>query len=79
MSVTASPPRLLLSNLEKSVLGLMYTEHQPIDRMAVALDREKSQVQEIVMDLIEGGFARKFEKTDKPYFGTTMLGKEAAI
>lgn len=79
MSVTASPPRPLLSNLEKSILGLMYIEEQPIDRMAVALDLEKSKVQEIVMDLVEGGFVRKFEKTDKPYFGATMLGKEAAI
>jgi predicted transcriptional regulator len=78
MSITADPPRTL-NEQEKSVLGLMYIEEQPIDRMAVAMGLDKHQVREIVLGLVEEGFVRRFQKTDKPYFGTTMLGKEAAI
>jgi predicted transcriptional regulator len=76
--LTVDPPRTL-NEQEKSVLGLMYGEEQPIDRMAVAMGLEKTRMREIILGLVEEGFARRFEKTDKPYFGTTMLGKEAAI
>jgi DNA-binding IclR family transcriptional regulator len=77
-SLTADPPRTLTEQ-EKSILGLMYIEEQPIDRMAVAMGLEKTELREIVLGLVEEGFVRRFQKTDKPYFGTTMLGKEAAI
>lgn len=77
-TITDAPPRTLTEQ-QKSILGLMYIEEQPIDRMAVAMALEKSQLREIVLDLVEDGFVRRFEKTDKPYFGLTMLGKTAAI
>lgn len=78
MQLTAESPRTLTEQ-EKSILGLMYIEEQSIDRIAVATGLEKSQVHEIVADLVDRGCARRFDKTDKPYFRATMMGKEAAI
>lgn len=69
----------MLNDREKSILGFLYGEPQHTGRIATALGLAKDQVREVLEPLIQEGFVRKYSRPDKPYFGVTQFGKEAAI
>jgi DNA-binding IclR family transcriptional regulator len=76
--LTEEPPRIL-DDREKTILGFLYGGPQHTGRIATALMMGKEQVRQMLEPLIQEGFVRKYERSDKPYFGTTQFGREAAI